>query len=320
MNAFNLLQALVLSVGLVAHTMAQTGAPADPASALFTADSTLGAAAHARSAHDALAAMLAADAVMPDPARSGFAEGRAAVLEAVLRDTLFRDGRLSWQPVRAGISADGRHGLTIGVMQLTTARGQTRRFKYLAYWVRGAEGWQARVWRRVPVTASVTTPVTTPAATPAAAPAAEGSVATGASAPWLPRSTALALEGESLQRAQAELAGMEQRFSDSASEVGIGPAFLAFGADDAWHVGSPTDAGFTRGNAAIARAVQGDAPAGTSPVTWSADRALVAASGDLGVTLGYIVPVTARPDGSRPRFPFFTIWRREASGWKYIAE
>jgi hypothetical protein len=55
-------------------------------------------------------------------------------------------------------------------------------------------------------------------------------------------------------------------------------------------------------------------------VTWSADRALVATSGDLGVTLGYIVPVTARPDGSRPRFPFFTIWRREASGWKYIAE
>lgn len=308
MIAFNVLQVLVLGAGLVAQVFVGSAPDRHAAAALFTADSALGAAASARGVRDALTAMLAADVVMPDPARGSFAEGRAAVLEAALRDTLFRDGRITWQPVRAGISGDGRHGLTIGVMQLTTASGQSRRFKYLAYWVRGAEGWQARVWRRVPVSA------------PAAAPAAEGSAATDACAPWLPRIAALALADESLQRAQAELAGMERRFSDSAAESGIGPAFLAFGADDAWHVGSPADAGFTRGNAAIARAVQGDAPAGTSPLTWSADRALVAVSGDLGVTLGYIVPVTARPDGSRPRFPFFTIWRREASGWKYIAE
>lgn len=277
-----------------------TRAPASPAAELYAADSSFGAAASASSLRDALATMLAEDAVMPDRVHGTFADGRAAVLEAVLRDTLWRDGRVSWQPVRAGVSADGEHGLTLGVMQLTTARGSSHRFKYIAYWVRGRDGWRARVWRR--------------------SPAAEGMLVTDGVAPWEPRSPAMALAGEALRRAQDELSGMERRFSDSAAQIGIGPAFLAFGADDAWHVGSPADADFTRGNAAIARAVQGDAPAGTSPVTWSAERAVVASSGDLGVTLGYIVPVTARPDGSRPRFPFFTIWRREASGWKYIAE
>ena len=46
--------------------------------------------------------------------------------------------------------------------------------------------------------------------------------------------------------------------------------------------------------------------------------ALVASSGDLGVTVGYI----RTKDGSRPPVPFFTVWRRDspASPWRYIAE
>lgn len=281
---------------------ASSVSPDAPAAALLAADSALGAAAASRDVAAALAAMLADDAVMPDPARAGFAEGRDAVVAAVLRDTLHQRGRIAWEPVRAGVSGDGRHGVTIGLLRLSTAQGETRHFKYLAYWVRGDAGWQARVWRRVP----------------AATPSPGGQ--TGRAEPWLPQVAPVTLAGDALAHAQHELAGMEQRFSDAAGRQGIGPAFLAFGAADAWHLGSPAEAGFTRGNAAIADAVQGQAPPGTSPVTWSADRALVAGSGDLGVTFGFIVPVAARSDGSRPRFPFFTVWRREAGGWKYIAE
>jgi hypothetical protein len=46
---------------------------------------------------------------------------------------------------------------------------------------------------------------------------------------------------------------------------------------------------------------------------------LVAASGDLGITFGYIRSTT---DKDQPPAPFFTIWRRASTAepWRYIAE
>jgi hypothetical protein len=58
-------------------------------------------------------------------------------------------------------------------------------------------------------------------------------------------------------------------------------------------------------------------------VVWSADRAIVATSGDLGVTLGTIRQKAPGADGKTPPgAPFFTIWRRAdaKSPWRYIAE
>jgi hypothetical protein len=62
-------------------------------------------------------------------------------------------------------------------------------------------------------------------------------------------------------------------------------------------------------------------PATVSPVSWSADRAIVASSGDLGVTFGFIRPKAAAAEGARGT-PFFTIWRRADAKdrWRYIAE
>jgi hypothetical protein len=56
-------------------------------------------------------------------------------------------------------------------------------------------------------------------------------------------------------------------------------------------------------------------------VSWSADRAIVASSGDLGVTFGFIRPNAGRPEGAGAT-PFFTIWRRADVNdrWRYIAE
>ena len=59
-----------------------------------------------------------------------------------------------------------------------------------------------------------------------------------------------------------------------------------------------------------------------SPVAWAADAgAVVASSGDLGVTFGFIRQNTPQP-GQPEAIPFITVWRRpDPKGpWRYIAE
>ena len=61
---------------------------------------------------------------------------------------------------------------------------------------------------------------------------------------------------------------------------------------------------------------------GPAKIHWGTEKAFVASSGDLGVSIGTIrpnePPKTGEPDG----FPFFTVWKREKPGapWRYIAE
>ena len=65
------------------------------------------------------------------------------------------------------------------------------------------------------------------------------------------------------------------------------------------------------------------APTNSSPVSWGPAKTIVAASGDFGVTIGFIVPNKPGADGKLPPGqPFFTIWKRDSpSGkWLYIAE
>lgn len=270
----------------------------NPASELLEADRAFAAAARTRDLLSGVGAIFADNAVMPTPGR-GFADGRAAILAALARDTLNATSRAHWTPVRAGASADGTHGVTIGFFEVTRADGTVLPGKYLAYWVQGAEGWRVAVWRRTP----------RPPGEVSLALAPSWSHAQHVSAP------------ASLDAARAELQAAEQAFSDEAQRIGLGPAFAAFGADDAMHLGGPADVDFVRGRAAIARAVGEGLPPGTSPVTWNAERTIIAPSGDLGVNLGYIRSKSTGADGrERPPFPFFTVWRKDAVGWRYIAE
>jgi hypothetical protein len=58
-------------------------------------------------------------------------------------------------------------------------------------------------------------------------------------------------------------------------------------------------------------------------VHWSSEVAVVASSGDLGISFGYIRPHGAPPAGAPPQGqPFFTIWTRASptAPWRYIAE
>jgi len=120
-----------------------------------------------------------------------------------------------------------------------------------------------------------------------------------------------------LTRTYAEsLAAREQEFSNTAQERGLGYAFARFGRHDAVNVGdSPS---FVVGAPAIAAAF----PDGPSPFVWSADQGvIVASSGDLGVTWGFLQRTSQQP-GRLAQIPFFTIWAREdpTSPWLYIAE
>jgi hypothetical protein len=112
----------------------------------------------------------------------------------------------------------------------------------------------------------------------------------------------------------------EKAFSDEAQKIGIGAAFAKHGSADAMNMGGPKEPGFVIGAEAIGRAVGAGNPPDGSSVEWSADRVLVASSGDFGVTFGMIR--FHKPEPGRPAaVPFFTIWRRDGAGpWRYIAE
>ena len=83
------------------------------------------------------------------------------------------------------------------------------------------------------------------------------------------------------------------------------------GTEESLNVGSVNEGRFTRGAIAIARAVAGgqalDAP---STIVWSADTALVASSGDLGIPFGVIRPKGVPACQPARVTSFLTIWRR----------
>ena len=251
-------------------------------------------AAQAPDALSALAAMFDERIVVPVPGR-GLVTGREDVLAVYGGNPAFREGRLGWTPVRAGISADGSHGFTFGFASLAAGEPARRERKYLAYWIRRPQGWRVVAYRQVP--------------------RAPGEVSTEMMPPSLPGPrAAAAVDVEAHRRS---LAAAEQAFSDRAQQVGLRTAFFEFGRDDAMNMYE--GANFRIGREAISAGM----PEGsTSPLRWSTETSFVAPSGDLGVSVGTIHANAAPPEGRPASIPFFTIWRRDAPDqpWRYIAE
>jgi len=256
------------------------------------------AAARAASAADGLAPMFDAEVAMPMPGR-GLIAGRDAVL-ALFRDSpSFREGIARWTPIRAGISADGSQGFTYGYLDLSAGDPARRNRKYLAYWVRRAEGWRVAAYRLQY--------------------RGEGEVSLAMLPPSLPAAAVAPSEDAALIEAHRHsLAAAEAAFSARAQQVGLRAAFREYGRPDAMNMGGPgpiavgldaLTAGFPEGETA-------------SPLHWATDRAIVASSGDLGVSIGTIYPNGPVPEGQPASIPFFTVWRRERPGapWRYIAE
>ncbi len=298
MTAFvRLLCPLILFAVIVPAASAQTSPDRQAALAadLLAADRKYAADAARLDLVSALLAMFRADVTMQVP--QGFVTGLDAAKAALLTNPANPTSRVEWRPFRAGVSADGTHGFTVGFMKTHLADGTVRPAKYIAYWMRDSAGWKVAAYKR--------------------APAGPGEPPAEVMAPSLPpRAVAPVTDPAVIEAHVSSLRQAEKAFSDDAQVMGVGPAFQKWGRDDATNMGDPKLPAFTVGAQAIGA---GNSPGESgSKIEWSADRALVASSGDLGVTFGYI----RAKDGSRPPSAFFTIWRRDGpSGvWRYIAE
>ena len=266
--------------------------------ALLAADRAFSArAAEAASAADGFAPMFDAGVVMPAGGRQVI--GREAVIAAFRDSPAFREGRVSWTPVRGGISADGTHGFSYGYLTLSGGDPARRNRKYLAYWVRQPEGWRVAAYRQIPRPA--------------------GDVPLDLLPPSLPGfAAAPSDDAAAIAAHQNSLAAAEQAFSDRAQRVGLRAAFREYGREDAMNMYE--GAAFRVGLDAITAGFPEGETA--SPLSWSTERALVASSGDLGVSIGTIRANGPVPQGQPAAFPFFTIWRRDRpdAPWRYVAE
>ena len=245
-----------------------------------------------------LTPMLAPDAIMPLPPGK-FARGIAQIVEGLNANPDNVTGRVEWTPIRGGLSADGAQGFTFGFMTLHKPDGTIAPLKYMTYWVKGRDGWRAAAYKRTRRPVGEVSMAMMPASLP------EKLVAPVAITDAVRQS----------------LVAAEKAFSDEAQTIGLGPAFAKFGLPDAANFGGAASATYVIGNEAIAKLVSAGQPATGSSVSWSCDTPIVASSGDLGVSIGFIRPNGAAPDGQTlPPSPFFTIWRKVNGVWKYIAE
>ena len=244
----------------------------------------------------ALSAMFDVEVFLQAPA--GFAAGKDKAIASLRSNPDNERSRTTWAPIRVGVSADGLHGFTYGYMTLVRPDSSRVPLKYLAYWVNRDGVWRVLAYKRRPRPA--------------------GEVSTAMLPPALPSGAV----NESMLASVQSLRAAEKEFSDTSQVIGIGAAFERYGRADAMNMGGPNDTAFVIGNKAIGRSVGAGYPPTGSPVYWSADMlALAAASGDLGITFGFIRPHQAPPAGQPQAFPFFTIWKREPGGpWRYIAE
>lgn len=243
--------------------------------------------------------MFAADVAMPAPGTIAY--GLQKAIDALKSNPANAGAKVEWTPARVAVSSDGKHGFTAGFMTITRADGTVNPAKYLAYWERQSTGWRVLAYKRTPARS--------------AAPAVVVSY-------LLPkRIVAAKHDAAALEKNRESLAEAERSFSREAQTIGIGEAFKKYGSPDAINLGGPDAPTFVMGNDAIGSSVGSGVPPNTSPVNWGPENTIIAASGDFGVTIGYIVRNRPADDGKvAPGQPFFTIWRKDAGVWRYIAE
>jgi ketosteroid isomerase-like protein len=298
----------VKTIAALAVLLAVSQGAATPQSAvdeLLATDRRFSAEAARTTAIPAVTAMFANDVVVPTSVPApGFVRGKANAAEAMKANVDNLQGRVQWSPIRGGISADGQHGFTFGYMTLTTPDGKATPIKYVAYWIKEAAGWRVAVYKRVPADQAPDTREMMPPATPA-------------------RLVAPVTDRATIAEYKASLEAAERAFSDEAQRIGLGPAFAKHGSADAVNVGPRTSSRFVVSAVEIGKSVGAGSEGKPSPVSWAPDEgAIVASSGDLGVTFGYIRQNTPPPPGRPGAVPFITIWRRAdpSQPWRYVAE
>jgi ketosteroid isomerase-like protein len=188
---------------------------------------------------------------------------------------------VTWTPEYADLSDDGTLGYTYGWTHLGDQQG-----KYLACWRKQADGpWRISAYPR---TKLAPTSLPTPREVPPAPP----------------------VRG----RADAhELLSADSAFSAMSVARGAKAAFIAFAADEGVTLG-PGGTPMNHGRDAIGAAFAGF-PA-DAVLEWAPVGADIAASGDLGCTVGEAAVTTLRSYSK-----YLTIWKRQPDGaWKFVAD
>ena len=291
---------LVLLPALLAVAVRAQVPPKTVADELLAADRAFAAAAKQKEIIPALAATFAPEVIAT--IGPNIVTSAANAVEALKANPLNAGGTIEWTPVRVSVSGDGQHGFTAGFMTVRRTDGSTQPLKYLWYWEKKKDGWRVIVHKR--------------GLAKQPAPPTE---VTYVLPKRIARSSA---DAATVDRYRESLADAERSFARDAQTMGIGAAFTQYGDPEAINLGGPDVATFLLGNRQIGEGVGSGSPAGSSPVNWGPEKTIIAASGDFGVTIGYIVPNKPGPDGKTSKIPFFTIWKRESPSapWKYIAE
>ena len=139
----------------------------------------------------------------------------------------------------------------------------------------------------------------------------------GAAAPLLMIS-ACAQSAQSVD-VRDELFAVDRAFSARSLEIGAGPAFVEFAAQDVRAF--PGGAVTLKGKEALADWTSGWSMDRT--IAWEPEEAFASSSGDFGYTWGYATFTGKNDDGEEVSTygKYVTIWRRQENGeWKWIAD
>jgi ketosteroid isomerase-like protein len=118
---------------------------------------------------------------------------------------------------------------------------------------------------------------------------------------------------------QADLLRVDEEFSAAAQKIGVGEAFLRYADPDAVMLPENQDA--VKGLEGVRRQFAGF-PAG-STLAWKPFQAEVAASGDLGYTLGTYELRGKSADGQPTvRYgKYCSVWKKQKDGsWKWVVD
>ncbi len=226
--------------------------------------------------------------------------GREAVRTVIDAESIGAGTSVRWQPVRAEASSDHASGYTYGYAIYGTAQQGApglRVDRYIAFW-RKEQG----AWRIAAYAETYGAPPNVIVVPPSARDAVVADV------PMSKRRGVL----DAIRIA-------DEDFSRDAKKFGTGAAFGRYAAADAQIFSAPGE--FITGPEAIAESF--GSGAGKGSLVWHPVEGEMAASGDLGYTVGNAVFTGERDDGAAVvRFSkYLTVWKRKRDGsWRYVVD
>jgi ketosteroid isomerase-like protein len=242
----------------------------------------------------AIGGALEQDALVLVP-RAAVLEGRTAALSFLSTDPT-APSVLKWKVIVADVSNDGTQGFTWGEGSLTVDLGAgpaERPALFLIYWRRAASDWNIAA-----LSINVGGPLSSPV------PQAFGTPTTKHRRNF---------PNTEVNQQRSQLLSVDADFSAASVSSGLGPAFASFAAPDAIAVGGGE---FVFGPDDIGEAFT------TEPndvVSWVPRFSDVAASGDLGFTVGDAIFVFAASGTFYTKY--LTVWQKQNTGeWKFRAD